>query len=193
MDLPVGISTLQRPDRRIGVPLCAILTIFRRIFESTGPRGPRQVRRILFVKFAEQGSTVLAYPAIRRAIEMVGRGNVYFVVFEDNLSVEHWIGLAPRRALSEAGQYLSRHAAPDDRIFVWGQTSKIYLDAHRRPASRYIETFPLTGFVFGGAIPGFDTRSRVLPGAWATLMQDFVSIRPPTSSTFKTQVERSTQ
>src|SRR5206468_9935313 len=38
----------------------------------------------LFVKFAEQGSTVLAYPAIRRAIEMVGRENVYFVVFEDN-------------------------------------------------------------------------------------------------------------
>jgi ADP-heptose:LPS heptosyltransferase len=84
MDLPVGISTLQRTDRRIGVPLCAILTVFRRIFESTGPRGPRQVRRILFVKFAEQGSTVLAYPAIRRATEMVGRENVYFVVFEDN-------------------------------------------------------------------------------------------------------------
>jgi hypothetical protein len=40
--------------------------------------------RILFVKFAEQGSTVLAYPAILRAIEMVGRENVYFVVFEDN-------------------------------------------------------------------------------------------------------------
>lgn len=84
MDLPVGISTLQHTDRRIGVPLCAILTVFRRIFESTSPRGPRQVRRILFVKFAEQGSTVLAYPAIRRATEMVGRENVYFVVFEDN-------------------------------------------------------------------------------------------------------------
>jgi NAD-dependent epimerase/dehydratase family protein len=27
---------------------------------------------------------VLAYPAILRAIEMVGRQNVYFVVFEDN-------------------------------------------------------------------------------------------------------------
>src|SRR5437016_4696204 len=84
MDLPIGISTLQRTDRRIGAPLCAILTVFRRIFESTGPRGPRQVRRILFVKFAEQGSTVLAYPAIRRATELVGRENVYFVVFEDN-------------------------------------------------------------------------------------------------------------
>jgi ADP-heptose:LPS heptosyltransferase len=84
MDLPVGISTLQRTDRWIGAPLCAILTILRRIFESTGSPGPRQVRRILFVKFAEQGSTVLAYPAIRRAIDMVGRENVYFVVFEDN-------------------------------------------------------------------------------------------------------------
>src|SRR5438477_10430591 len=84
MDLPAGISKLQRTDRWIGVPLCAILTAFRRIFESTGPPGPRQVRRILFVKLAEQGSTVLAYPAIRRATELVGRENVYFVVFEDN-------------------------------------------------------------------------------------------------------------
>ena len=84
MDLPVGISTLQHTDRWIGAPLCAILTLLRKIFESAGPQGPRQVQRILFVKFAEQGSTVLAYPAIRRAIEMVGRENVYFVVFEDN-------------------------------------------------------------------------------------------------------------
>src|SRR5947199_10186524 len=84
MDLPAGILTLQRTDRWVGVPLCAILTLLRRIFECTGRPGPHQVRRILFVKFAEQGSTVLAYPAILRAIEMVGRENVYFVVFEDN-------------------------------------------------------------------------------------------------------------
>src|SRR5436309_6986915 len=84
MDLPAGIRTLQRTDRWVGAPLCAILTLFRRIFESAGRPGPHQVRRILFVKFAEQGSTVLAYPAIRRAIDLVGRENVYFVVFEDN-------------------------------------------------------------------------------------------------------------
>src|SRR5213593_693857 len=84
MDLPVGISTLQHTDRWIGAPLCAILTLLRKIFESAGRLGPRQFQRILFVKFAEQGSTVLAYPAIRRAIEMVGRENVYFIVIEDN-------------------------------------------------------------------------------------------------------------
>jgi ADP-heptose:LPS heptosyltransferase len=84
MDLPVGIQTLQGTDRWVGAPICAILTLLRKIFESAERPGPRQFRRILFVKFAEQGSTVLAYPAILRAIEMVGRENVYFVVFEDN-------------------------------------------------------------------------------------------------------------
>ena len=44
MDLPVGIRTLQRTDRWVGGPLCAILTILRRIFESAGRPGPRQVR-----------------------------------------------------------------------------------------------------------------------------------------------------
>jgi len=94
-------------------------------------------------------------------------------------STIHWTGLAPRRVPSQAGRYLSTHSRPNDRIFVWGQASKIYLDAQRRPASRYIETFPLTGYIFGGPIPGFDTRSRILPGAWSILEQDFAR-HPPT-------------
>src|SRR5213593_3651384 len=111
MDLPVGISTLQRTDRWIGAPLCAILTILRKIFESAGPPGPRQLRRILFVKFAEQGSTVLAYPAIRRAIDMVGRENVYFVVFEDNRFVLDAMDVIPEEnVITIATQNLFRFA-----------------------------------------------------------------------------------
>jgi 4-amino-4-deoxy-L-arabinose transferase-like glycosyltransferase len=88
-------------------------------------------------------------------------------------SIAHWVGLAQRRVPSEEGRYLLTHSARGDRIFVWGQSSKIYLDAHGRPACRYITTFPLTGFVFGGPIPGFDTRYRIQPGAWTILEQDF--------------------
>ena len=94
-------------------------------------------------------------------------------------TIIHWTGLAPRRLPSEVGRYLFTHSNPEDRIFVWGQKVKIYLEAHRRPASRYITTFPLTGYVFGGPIPGFDTRSRILPGAWTILEQDFAT-HPPT-------------
>jgi hypothetical protein len=94
-------------------------------------------------------------------------------------SIRHWTGLAPRREPSEAGRYLLEHSSPADRIFVWGQSPEIYVDAQRRPACRYITTFPLTGYVFGGPIPGFDTRRRILPGAWTTLQQDFTT-HPPT-------------
>jgi hypothetical protein len=94
-------------------------------------------------------------------------------------SIKHWTGLAPRRVPSEAGRYLLAQSDPADRIFVWGQRPDIYLDAQRRPACRYITTFPLTGYIFGGPIPGFDTRSRILPGAWTILEQDFAR-HPPT-------------
>ncbi|MGH8093780.1 MAG: glycosyltransferase family 9 protein [Chthoniobacterales bacterium] len=83
MNLPLGIATLQHTDRWIGVPLCFFLTLFRKIVEPS-PSAAHRPGKILFIKFAEQGSTVLAYPAIRRAVELVGRENVYFVVFEDN-------------------------------------------------------------------------------------------------------------
>jgi dolichyl-phosphate-mannose-protein mannosyltransferase len=94
-------------------------------------------------------------------------------------SIAHWIGLLTQRGNSGTAQYLAEHSSPHDRIFVWGQQARIYLQAQRRPACRYITTFPLTGYVFGGTVPGLDTRKRILPGAWAALEQDF-RIHPPT-------------
>jgi len=88
-------------------------------------------------------------------------------------SISHWLGLAGQRRPLETERYLLEHSAPNDRIFVWGHKTRIYLNARRRPACRYILTFPLTGYVFGGRLPGLDTHSRILPGAWTTLQQDF--------------------
>jgi 4-amino-4-deoxy-L-arabinose transferase-like glycosyltransferase len=93
-------------------------------------------------------------------------------------SYVHCLELAALRKPSEAGQYLSEHSAPNDRIFVWGQAAKIYLEARRRPASRYIEAASLTGHVFGGVLPGVDTRKWIVPGAWAKLEEDFAK-HPP--------------
>src|SRR3954453_5385014 len=128
MDLPVGISTLQRIDRWVGVPLCAILTILRRIFESAARPGTRQVERILFVKFAEQGSTVVAYPAICRAVEMVGRENVYFVVFEDNRFILDAMEIIPdENVITIATQRLFGLATGALRALL--QVRKIGIDA----------------------------------------------------------------
>lgn len=84
-------------DRYLGAPACFLLTLGRRLRDRLAPAAPgRPVRRILFIKLAEQGSTVLAHEAIRRATEKVGRENVYFLVFEENRFILDALELIPR-------------------------------------------------------------------------------------------------
>jgi ADP-heptose:LPS heptosyltransferase len=80
----MNVKMLQRVDRWVGVPLCFGLSGLRAISGHRARDFSRPPRSLLVVKLAEQGSTVLAYPALRRAVEIVGRQNVYFIVFEDN-------------------------------------------------------------------------------------------------------------
>lgn len=89
----------------------------------------------------------------------------------------HRVGLLRVAPPSEAGRYVMEHSSFEQRLFVWGQAPKVYLDARRRPASRYIATFPLTGYIFGSPLD-VDTTSRILPGAWANLETDFAA-HPP--------------
>lgn len=100
----MNVKALQRADRWLGVPLCAALTLWRRVFHrATTPKSPP--RSILFVKLAEQGSTVLAWAALRRAAEIVGRDNVYFLVLEQNRFILDVLDVIPRQnVLSIAGR-----------------------------------------------------------------------------------------
>src|SRR5881296_2234552 len=88
------VSQLQRIDRWLGVPACFLLTLARSLGGNSGGSG-EAVRNLLFVKLAEQGSTVLAFPAIRQAIEMVGRENVFFIVFDDNRFILDAMAVVP--------------------------------------------------------------------------------------------------
>jgi ADP-heptose:LPS heptosyltransferase len=83
----VKVSTMRKIDRWLGVPICFVLTAIRRcrdLLPFSQKSRSQKVNRILFVKLAEQGATVLADAAIRRAVEMTGKENVYFLVFEQN-------------------------------------------------------------------------------------------------------------
>jgi len=91
----MNIPLLQKIDRWAGVPLCFLLTLGRKVFGRSLPPGPVGVRRILFVKLAEQGSTVLAGAALARAVKMVGRENVFFVAFEENRFILDLLQLIP--------------------------------------------------------------------------------------------------
>ncbi|MCK6529303.1 glycosyltransferase family 9 protein [Myxococcota bacterium] len=91
-------ETIRRLDRLLGNVVCLLLTAHRRVADALlrrTPPPPGSVRRILFLKLVEQGATVLAAPAIDRAIARVGRENVYFCVFRENRPIVDLLGQVP--------------------------------------------------------------------------------------------------
>lgn len=87
----MGTRTIRFLDYWIGVPLCLLLTACRTLVaERPGPP-----RKILFLKFIEQGATVLAQDAISRATASVGRDHIFFCVFESNRAILDLLGTVP--------------------------------------------------------------------------------------------------
>lgn len=87
---------LQTIDRVVGVPLCFAATLLlrlRRILSRSAPAGYPD--SILFLKLAEQGSTVLAHEAFSRAVRRLGRENVYILLFEENRFVVDLLEVVP--------------------------------------------------------------------------------------------------
>lgn len=90
-------DTMRRLDRWLGVPTCLALTLARRLVDAVRPARPAtRPASILFIKLAEQGSTVLAASAIREAVRRVGREHVHFLCFEENRFILDAMDLVPR-------------------------------------------------------------------------------------------------
>jgi ADP-heptose:LPS heptosyltransferase len=144
------VATLQKVDRWLGIPLCLALTCLRGVLGRSTPPASAPLRNILLVKLAEQGSTVLAYPALRRAVELVGRENVYFIAFEDNRFILDVLGVVPagnvitvsfdsfpallRSVLGAIGRLrrLKLDAAIDMEFFARGSAALAFLSGARR-------------------------------------------------------------
>ena len=83
-------NTIRTIDYWFGQPICALLTLFN--ISSPKKATPK---KIVFLKFIEQGATVLAYSALKRATEIVGKENVYFCVFENNRPILDILDIIP--------------------------------------------------------------------------------------------------
>ncbi len=78
------------------MPCCVALTGVRHLGRLFGlERSHAPIHRFCFFKLAEQGATVLAYDALVRAAEMVGRENVYFCVFAKNREILDLLEVIP--------------------------------------------------------------------------------------------------
>src|SRR5687768_17332155 len=83
-------TTIRKIDYWFGQPICFLLSFF-----NFSPYQRSKPRKIVFLKFIEQGATILAYPALKRAVELVGKQNVYFCVFDNNRPVLDILDILP--------------------------------------------------------------------------------------------------
>jgi hypothetical protein len=102
MDLPLGISVLQRTDRWIRRAHCAVLTIIRDVFEGTRvPSGPPSVR----FSSSSLRSKIRPFSLILRlAARLKWWGeNVYFLGFGDNRFILDAYTIRLRRRMPPRG------------------------------------------------------------------------------------------
>jgi len=95
--------------------------------------------------------------------------------------IANTINLWLQRPENELSQYVREHSPPADKVFFWGQVDYLYAEAQRRPASRYINAAPLTGYIWGSPThddPNYDTSYRILPGVWDILQAEFQQSPP---------------
>jgi ADP-heptose:LPS heptosyltransferase len=90
----MNAATIRFVDKWLGVPACAVLTVWRRLFDWRRPEGP--IRRVLILKLVEQGATVIAYPALKAVADRVGRENIFFMVLEENRPILDMLDVVPR-------------------------------------------------------------------------------------------------
>ena len=87
---------LQRIDALLFPSICTFFTCWRWLKELFHKRDAvTPPKSIIFLKLAEQGSTVLANEAIRQAVAKVGRENVFFLMFEENRFILDVMDLIP--------------------------------------------------------------------------------------------------
>lgn len=84
--MSLNVDTMRWIDRVVGVPLCAVVSLWvwfcDRFSARKSTQTDRQPKRVLFIELSEMGSAILVDPAMRKTIE---RGaDIYFVIFKKN-------------------------------------------------------------------------------------------------------------
>ena len=78
-------DTMRKVDYWAGIPICFVLTVWYRLQRLLGLKNAgynEKPKNVLFVELAEMGSTVIAYPAIKKLKAMYPNANIHFLLFK---------------------------------------------------------------------------------------------------------------
>jgi len=98
----MNVTSMRLMDALAGIPLCAVLTLVSWVTgRKPGRYQHREGDKLVFLKLAEQGSTVLAQSTLEAAVARFGRENVYFLLFSENRFILDYLQVIPRENVLE--------------------------------------------------------------------------------------------
>src|SRR5262245_43145902 len=91
----MNLRVMHAVDYWVGIPLCMAVSAFEKVRSAFSSASPSPPKRLLFIELSEMGSAVLAYPAIKEAVDRLGAENVWFMIFERNREGVSVLNLLP--------------------------------------------------------------------------------------------------
>jgi ADP-heptose:LPS heptosyltransferase len=121
----INVDLMRWIDRRAGVPLCALATLWLKLWWCLWPVPAGPLRRVLFIELSEMGSTILADPAMRSVRDRNGI-ELYFVIFARNAgSVTLTNTIPPGNVFTINSGSLWRLIVDTLRFWVWTRRNAI--------------------------------------------------------------------
>ena len=81
----MNINLMRQLDRKLGIPLCFLLSILngiKKLFKRNAPL--KDCKKILFIELSEMGSMVLAFSLFKKTKELYPGDELYFLTFQKN-------------------------------------------------------------------------------------------------------------
>ncbi|MBI4451025.1 glycosyltransferase family 9 protein [Candidatus Woesearchaeota archaeon] len=116
----MDIDTERKIDYWVGVPLCALVSLFNSFIRLLGFHQPKpRVRRILFIELSEMGSSIIAYATLKKAQELYPGAQLYFLIFAENQSSVHLLNVIPRENVLTIRSRGFLHLTFDTLKYIW--------------------------------------------------------------------------
>ena len=92
----MNIDIVRKIDRNMGIPLCFLLSIFKKL-KNLFIRRERsdKPRKILFIEMSEMGSMVLAYSLFKKTEDLFPDAELHFLTFQKNRYAIDILGIIP--------------------------------------------------------------------------------------------------
>lgn len=120
----MNVDTMRRIDYWAGVPLCALVSAWLRLWHWLRPAGRIRPRRVLLIELSEMGSAILVDPAMRKL--KANGAELYFLIFAKNAPSLHLLGTVPKENIFTLREDSLWHLAIDTlRYLRWVRRQRI--------------------------------------------------------------------